>query len=61
MSLEIVEASAREVFEAYAQARENGDREASEFWRIALIERLVVINGHTQHRERTARADSGEP
>lgn len=61
MSLEIVEASAREVFEAYVTALHNRDREAAAFWRPVVIERLAVINGHAEYRERAARADRGEP
>lgn len=61
MSLEIVEASAREVFEAYNLALANHDREAVVFWRDVLIDRLVIIHGYQYDRERAAGADSREP
>lgn len=49
----IVEASAREVFEAYWQALERRDPVAVLFWREVLLERLGVLNG--------ASGDSGRP
>jgi hypothetical protein len=49
----IVEASAREVFEAYWQALERRDTVAVLFWREVLLERLGVLNG--------ASGDSGRP
>jgi hypothetical protein len=43
----IVEASAREVFEAYWLALERGELSAVLFWREILLERLGVLNGTT--------------
>ena len=45
MNYRIVEASAREVFEAYWQALERGELSAVLFWREILLERLGVLNG----------------
>lgn len=56
MSSQIVEASAREVFEAYYQAIERGDWPSARFWRPILIERLEVLSGAKTNRGGSATA-----
>jgi hypothetical protein len=57
----IVEASAREVFEAYWNALERKDAHAVFFWREILLERLGVLNGATGHSGRPFGADRDRP
>jgi hypothetical protein len=45
----IVEASAREVFEAYWGALERGEPTSIFFWREILLERLGVLSGATDN------------
>jgi hypothetical protein len=46
---QIVEASAREVFEAYWEALDRRDAGRIFFWRSVLLERLAVLNGATHN------------
>ena len=41
----VVEASAREVFEAYVHAIQRDDLQGVLFWRPIVVERLVVMHG----------------
>lgn len=45
MNLQVMEASAREVFEAYVSAIERNDVESIMFWRPICVERLVMLHG----------------
>lgn len=53
----VVEASAREVFEAYVQAIQREDLEAILFWRPVVVERLVVMRGILEDYLRNSGAD----
>lgn len=53
----VVEASAREVFEAYVQAIQREDIEGILFWRPVVVERLVVMRGIVEDYLRDSGAD----
>lgn len=60
MSLTILEASAREVLEAYREALLRDDVLSEQFWRPIVIERLVMMHGAIEHFERLSGTDSAE-
>lgn len=48
----VVEASAREIYDAYYQALVRQDWPSVRFWRPVLIERLGQLNGRATNHER---------
>ena len=45
MNWEVLEASSREIMEAYLEALEGGEESRIRFWRSVVVERLVLIHG----------------
>ena len=60
MSWEIVEASARECLDAYLAAIHRGDYAQAEFWRLNVIERLVVLSDAVRHYRGPGGADRAQ-
>ncbi len=61
MNLVIMEASSREVLEAYVEAVERGEPERIEFWRYVVVERLVMMHAALTDYYRTGGTDRDEP
>jgi len=52
----VLEASVREIAQAYFQALERGDIHAVYFWRTVLVERLVMLRVAITDNQRDANA-----
>jgi hypothetical protein len=50
----VLEASAREVYEAYNEALLRQDWLSARFWRPIVIERLEILSGSVKHRDGSA-------
>jgi hypothetical protein len=59
-SQSVLAASVRELLQAYQESLESGDPDVDVF-RVALIERLVMVCDSIGNRARTVRANAGEP
>lgn len=57
----ILEASSREVFEAYIEALERGDLERATFWRPIVVERLGMMRGALEDYLRHSGTDGAQP
>lgn len=53
----VLEASSREVFEAYVHALQRNDSVSAEFWRPICVERLVMMHGAIEDYLRHSRID----
>lgn len=57
----VLEASSREVFEAYVSALQRDDMESVMFWRPIVIERLVMMHGALEDYLRNSGVDGSQP
>lgn len=58
---EILEASSREVFEAYVSALHRNDEQSAKHWRPIVVERLVMMHGAIEDYLRTSGTDRSQP
>ncbi len=61
MNWEVLEASSREVLEAYVEAVERGETERIRFWRAVVVERLVMCHAALTDYYGTSGTDGDEP